>query len=161
MALIRCGTSGGSGGSGNITELIPTMTSNTTPNTGECHAWAIYNSSYAAFYAFDNKSNTIGGNSSYQGHNWFAYKFATAPKADFAIFIPSVNGTVYIDGSDDFVDWQSMGNFTILSETQTVEAGKVYYFPLSTNKTWQTYRAYLSTSGVGAGCYYFQLFKVE
>ena len=149
------------GGGGTITELIPTMTSNTTPNTGECHLWARESASYDAFKAFDNNSTIQAGHSTHQGHNWFAYKFATAPKADFAIFIPSVNGTVYIDGSDDFVDWQSMGNFTTLSETQTVEAGKVYYFPLSTNKTWQTYRAYLSTSGTGAGCYYFQLFKVE
>ena len=167
MALFRCSTSGGGGGSGNITELIPTMTSNTTPS-GKCTLRAQGSADHTAYYAFDNNKDTyFGGSASGSGssrYNWVAYTFDAPVKATMAVVIPhnsTTTSSIYVDGSNNHVDYQTVGDFDILSETKTCTSGKVYYFKLNPTQAYKTYRVYMVSNSGSIGCYYFQIFGEE
>lgn len=157
---------GGSGGSGNMTELIPTMTSDTTPS-GKCTFQARGDTDHAAYHAFDNAINTyFGGSASGSGssrYNWVAYTFDAPVKATMAVVIPNSATTlsIYVDGSNNHVDWQTVGDFDVLSETQTCTSNKVYYFKLNPTQAYKTYRVYMVSNSSAIGCYYFQIFGEE
>lgn len=157
-----------SGGGGTVTDLIPTMTSNTTPS-GKVTYLARDSASHDGFYAFDNNKNTYCGDSSSGSspnyYNWVAYTFDAPVKATLAVVIPfnytESTSEIYIEGSNNHVDWQTEGDFTRISEIKTCPSSGVCYFELNPTQAYRTYRVYMKSSGTRLGCFYFQIFNAE
>lgn len=134
-------------GGGSLTEmtaLIPTMTSDTTPSGG-AHLYARDSSTHAAYKAFDGNISTFAGHSGTD--NWVAYKFPSAVSAKVAILCAMSDSSsatlsnVKIDASNNFVDWQTLGTFTTISDTGlTLSKGEAKLIPINPTIPYQTYR---------------------
>ena len=108
----------------NSIPLIPIMTSDTTPS-GVASASSVWNSSYHAYYAFDNNDTTLWVANTYT-NSWVGYEFTEAKIANRAkIIVPSHKCKNFkIQASNDGSNWVDLYtgvNSDNIGSTKTID----------------------------------------